>query len=62
MTVRKLRKKQQGPKCSFCQNKAVYRGSLFTKFSCEDHVNALSAEDKQCELTDYSDAQFEAKY
>jgi hypothetical protein len=61
MTIRKLRKKQRGPSCSYCQEKAVYRGCFFTKFSCETHLSDLKADDKKCDLLaqpDYSDAEF----
>lgn len=60
MTVRKLRKKQRGPKCSYCPERAEYRGLMFTKFGCAQHKAALDAEDAAQERRDsYStDAEF----
>ena len=49
MTVRRLRKPQRGPWCSYCEGKvrAVHRGCGFRKFSCTDHLDALTAEDRK---------------
>ena len=51
MTVRKLRKKQKGPWCSYCEDKtrAVYRGCGFTKFSCSDCLEKLQEADLNME-------------
>lgn len=60
MTVRKLRQNQRGPKCSYCPERAVYRGLMFTKFGCEQHKPMLDKEDAAQEARDsYStDAEF----
>jgi len=45
MTVRKLRAKQRGPRCSHCDARAVHRGVNFTRFACDEHLAVLQAED-----------------
>lgn len=46
MTVRLLRKKQRGPRCSYCDLRADYRGLGFTKFACAAHEAKLRTEDQ----------------
>lgn len=62
MTVRKLKKEQRGPWCSYCPEKterAVYRGCSFRRFACTEHLNTLTEEDKEQEAgPDYSGAAF----
>lgn len=49
--MKKLKPKQRGPWCSFCEPKttrAVYREDGFAKvFSCESHKQALSTHEKE---------------
>jgi hypothetical protein len=48
MTVKRLKKEQRGPWCSYCGGKvqrAVHRGCGFRKFSCSDHLSNLTADD-----------------
>lgn len=47
MTVRRLRAKQRGPWCSYCQEKvrAVHRGCGFRKFACSKHFEDLHSDD-----------------
>jgi hypothetical protein len=52
MTVRRLRKNQRGPKCSYCDSRAVYRGLMFTKFGCSLHKPLLDSEDAAQERRD----------
>lgn len=47
MTVRKLRSKQRGPRCSYCDARAVWRGVYFTKFACDEHKPRLDAADSE---------------
>lgn len=58
MTVRRLKAKQRGPVCSYCESKAEYRGFGFGKFACEQHVPELTAWDRREQAPDYSDAAF----
>jgi hypothetical protein len=49
MTVRRLKKAQRGPWCSYCPPKserAVHRGCGFTKFACSKHMPNLTADDE----------------
>ncbi len=62
MTVRRLKTKQLGPKCSFCDEKAVHRGYGFGKFACGSHHQQLSEWDRIASAPDYSDAAFYAGY
>ena len=45
MAVYRLRKNQRGPKCSYCDAKAVHRGCYFRKFACTDHISRLVEDD-----------------
>jgi tRNA(Ile2) C34 agmatinyltransferase TiaS len=47
MSVRLLRAKQRGPKCSTCGERAKWRGVDFTRFACADHEKELRAEDDE---------------
>jgi hypothetical protein len=58
VTVRKLRAKQRGPKCSWCDAKAIQRGFMFSRFACADHAAELAAWDARAQAPDYSDAAF----
>lgn len=62
MTVRRLRKTQRGPWCSYCPDKtvrAVHRGCGFRKFSCKEHLSDLETQDRKEDTgPDYSDAAF----
>lgn len=58
MAVRKLRSKQFGPECSFCDERAIWRGFMFNKFACAAHRSALVAWDRKATAPDYSDAAF----
>lgn len=52
MTVRRLKKAQRGPWCSYCdvdRKRAVHRGLGFRKFACSEHLPVLTAEDKEDE-------------
>jgi len=40
MTVRKLRSKQRGPWCSYCDNRAVHT-SGHRKWACTEHLTQL---------------------
>ncbi|WP_162651587.1 hypothetical protein [Lentilitoribacter sp. Alg239-R112] len=54
MSVLKLRKKQRGPWCSYCEserNRAEFRGLGFTKFACQAHIKELYADDTNYENT-----------
>jgi hypothetical protein len=64
MTVRRLRKKQKGPWCSYCEVKtrAVYRGCGFTKFSCFGHLDNLQEDDCQMENRRLSEADYQTWY
>lgn len=62
MAVRKLKTKQRGPKCSWCETKATYRGFMFGKHACEEHMAELKAWDKRATAPDYSDASFYGGY
>jgi len=42
--MRKLRAKQRGPKCSFCENKATHRSMYFNKYGCADHLAEVQAD------------------
>jgi hypothetical protein len=44
MTVRKLRAKQRGPWCSYCDARAIHT-SGHQKHSCTDHLPELEAFD-----------------
>ncbi len=46
MAVYPLRPKQRGPRCSYCSEKAVYRGFGFGKFSCATHLPELKQWDR----------------
>lgn len=62
MTVRRLKKAQRGPWCSYCAAKterAVHRGCGFRKFACTDHLDDLIADDQKEDTgPDHSDAAF----
>jgi hypothetical protein len=63
MTVRRLRKNQRGPWCSYEEEgvkvRAVHRGCGFTKFACSSCLEKLVADDdKQSSVDDFSDAEF----
>lgn len=45
MVVRKLRAKQRGPKCSYCPERANWRGMYFTRFACDGHHGLLIDDD-----------------
>lgn len=45
MTVRKLRAKQRGPQCSYCSERANWRGVYFTRFACDGHHSLLIDDD-----------------
>jgi len=60
--VYKLKAKQRGPKCSYCDERATHRGFMFGKFSCEQHLAELEQWDRRETAPDYSDAQFYAGY
>ena len=66
MTVRRLRKKQKGPWCSYCEVKtrAVYRGCSFTKFSCSEHFDNLQEDDCKMEKIEshLSEADYQTWY
>jgi hypothetical protein len=47
MTVRRLRSKQHGPSCSYCAERAVWRGVYFTRFACSDHKPQLDHADAE---------------
>lgn len=50
MTVRRLKPKQRGPWCDFCEPKttrAVHRDTCFRKFACSEHLPDLEAEDRE---------------
>jgi hypothetical protein len=49
MTVRRLRARQRGPCCSWCEKRAIHRGVLFTKFACDVHLIDLQAADDRQE-------------
>ena len=59
MTVRRLRKKQKGPKCDWCDEKAVYRGWHFTKFACSEHHLALDDLDTKLTANDSYESEAE---
>jgi hypothetical protein len=63
MTVRRLRANQRGPRCSYCSERAVHRGCLFTRFACPDHLDKLRTEDAgRARIEQYvSDAEFYAR-
>ena len=52
MTVRVLRAKQRGPNCSYCANKAKWRGVYFTRFACAEHEGLLRTADAEQERRD----------
>lgn len=54
--------KKLGPFCSWCNVRAIYRGYMFRKFSCESHKKNLEIWDKKVIEPDYSDAAFIGKY
>jgi len=62
MTVRRLKKAQRGPWCSYCPDKterAVHRGCGFRKFACSYHLDKLKSDDRKEDTgPDYSDAAF----
>lgn len=58
MTVRKLKAKQRGAKCDWCDEKATLRGYGFGKHSCEQHRKELEEWDRRAQAPDYSDAAF----
>lgn len=45
MTVRRLRAKQRGPRCSYCEERAVHRGCYFRMFACSEHLDKLTEDD-----------------
>ena len=62
MSVRRLKAKQRGPFCTYCQERAVWRGSMFRKFACNAHEHWLRDDDRRDCADDYSDAAFMAGY
>jgi hypothetical protein len=52
VSVRRLRAKQRGPRCSYCPSLAKHRGMHFTKFACEDHRSQLVADDEAAAARD----------
>lgn len=58
MAVRKLKTKQRGPKCSYCEHRATHRGFGFGWFSCDKHIDQLTEQDRRDSAPDYSDAAF----
>lgn len=58
MAVRKLKAKQRGPQCSWCQERATHRGFMFSRHACDNHIPELTAWDRQAQAPDYSDAEF----
>lgn len=58
MAVYRLKPKQTGRRCSYCEKLARYRGSMFVKVSCEVHLANLKDWDKKETAPDYSDAAF----
>lgn len=61
MTVYRLRKKQRGPKCSYCDEKAAHRGCHFTKFACSYHLAQLTEDDRRQTASDeyHTEAEFQ---
>lgn len=62
MAVYKLKAKQRGPKCSFCNSCATYRGFMFAQFSCDAHRPKLVSWDTKETRADLSEAEFYAGY
>ncbi len=62
MSVRKLKAKQRGPFCSYCQQRATHRGGMFTRFASANHLEVLQSDDRKANTPDYSDAAFYAGY
>jgi len=60
--VRRLKGKQVGPRCSYCDVRASWRGYGFGKFACNAHITQLEAWDRRESAEDYSDAAFYARY
>lgn len=60
MTIRRLRGKQGGPKCSYCTERADWRGVYFTMFACAEHLPKLEGDDSdQAQRDSYqSDAEW----
>lgn len=61
MTVRRLRSMQRGPSCSYCAERAVWRGVYFTRYACEGHKPQLVHADRQQAIADdhfHNDRQF----
>jgi hypothetical protein len=56
MTVYRLKKKQLGPKCFWCSEKAKHRGIGFGRHSCDDHIKDLEEWDDRESTPDTSDA------
>ena len=53
MPVRRLRKKQIGPWCSYCDARAVYT-SGHQKHSCTEHLTELEAfNSRECQMNSY---------
>lgn len=61
MSVRKLRAKQRGMKCNFCDAPAVWRGVYFTRFACAAHYEKLVDIDNEQQRRDahQSEAEWE---
>lgn len=47
MSVRSLKAKQRGPRCSYCTERAKWRGLMFRRFACSEHHGRLVAEDQE---------------
>lgn len=62
MTVRRLKGKQTGLKCSWCEAKALHRGYGFGKLACAVHLPELTEWDRREQAPDYSDAAFYGGY
>lgn len=61
MAVRKLKAKQRGPRCQWCDSRATHRG-YGHKLGCEAHMAELIAQDARNSAPDYSEAAFYAGY
>lgn len=59
--IRRLKAKQRGIKCEWCESKATQRGYGHC-VACGDHLEQLREKDARARRPDYSDAQFYAGY
>lgn len=60
--IYKLKVKQRGPYCSYCEKRATMRGCMFTKFSCDGHADFLYRDDEKENRPDYSEAAFIGRF